>query len=166
LLDALTIRSRLGRVEGLSVTIVGDIAQSRVARSALSVLRCLGARVVLVGPPGMLPRSFASLGAELSNDLDAVLPEADVVMSLRIQHERLSGPAIPSLGEFISLYQMNRERLARCKPSVILMHPGPMNRGIEMTADIADGPQSAVREQVSNGVFVRMAVLEWTGGVF
>lgn len=159
LLDLYTIRERKGRIEGLDVAIVGDIAHSRVARSDLIGLKKLGARVTLVGPPTLVPRSFEKLGAIVSNDLDAVVPHMDVVNLLRIQRERITSSVFPSTREYVQLFGMNRQRLARCKPDVLIMHPGPVNRGIELAADVADGPHSSILRQVTNGLAVRMAVL-------
>ncbi|MEP0848053.1 MAG: aspartate carbamoyltransferase catalytic subunit [Phycisphaerae bacterium] len=159
LLDLFTIRERKGRIEGLNVALVGDIAHSRVARSNLDGLLKLGARVTFVGPPTLAPKVFEKLGAHVSHDLDAVLPEADVVNMLRIQRERITSNVFPSTREYVRLFGMNRQRLARCKPDVLIMHPGPVNRGIELAADVADGPSSSILRQVTNGLAVRMAVL-------
>lgn len=159
LLDLFTIRERKGRIEGLNVAIVGDIAHSRVARSNLDGLLKLGARVTFVGPPTLAPKVFEKLGARVTHDLDAVLPETDVVNMLRIQRERITSNVFPSTREYVRLFGMNRQRLARCKPDVLIMHPGPVNRGIELAADVADGPSSSILRQVTNGLAVRMAVL-------
>lgn len=159
LLDLFTIRERKGRIEGLNIAIVGDIAHSRVARSDLQGFLKLGAKVTLVGPPTLAPRAFEQLGARVSSDLDALLPELDVVNMLRIQRERITSSVFPSMREYVRLFGMNRERLARCKPDVLIMHPGPVNRGIELAADVADGPNSTILRQVTNGLAVRMAVL-------
>lgn len=159
LLDLFTIRERKGRIDGLHVAIVGDIAHSRVARSDLDGLLKLGARVTLVGPPTLVPRAFEQLGARVVYDLDRVLPEFDVISMLRIQNERITSTAFPSVREYVQLYGVGRERLARCKPDVLIMHPGPVNRGIELAADVADGPHSSILRQVTNGLAVRMAVL-------
>ena len=164
LLDLYTIAKRCGRLDGfdlsgLTVAMVGDIAHSRVARSNLIGLQKLGARVVTVGPTTLLPGGFRELGAELSNDLDAVLPEIDVAYMLRVQFERIASQAFPSMREYAALYGLTTERLARCKPGVVVMHPGPMNRGLEIDAAVADGPNSAILQQVSHGLAVRMAVL-------
>lgn len=168
LLDLYTVAKRCGRLdtldfEGLTVAIVGDIANSRVARSDLIGLKKLGAHVILVGPPTLLPRGFADLGdgmtAELSHDLDAVLPRVDVVNMLRVQFERLSGPAFPSTREYHAGYGLTAARMRLARPDVVVMHPGPMNRGLEIDAAVADGPNSAILEQVSHGLAVRMAVL-------
>lgn len=159
LLDLFTIRERKGRFDGLNVAIVGDIAHSRVARSDLQGLRKLGAIVTLVGPPTLVPRAFEQLGARVTHDFDAVLGEMDVISMLRIQKERITSSVFPSVREYVQLFGMTRERLARCKPDVLIMHPGPVNRGIELAADVADGPHSSILRQVTNGLAVRMAVL-------
>jgi aspartate carbamoyltransferase catalytic subunit len=163
LLDVYTICRRLKRddwdLAGLTVAIVGDIAHSRVARSNIHALRKLGAKVVLVGPPTLLPQAFRELGCELSHDLDAVLPGVDVINMLRVQFERIEGQAFPSLREYATMYGLTAERLRRAKPTTLVMHPGPMNRGLEVESAVADGPQSTILEQVTNGLAVRMAVL-------
>lgn len=164
LLDALTIAQRTGRTDGfdftgLTIAIVGDIAHSRVARSNILCLRRLGARVLLVGPPTLLPGSFTATGCELFHDLDTVLAEADVLYMLRVQFERLSGPAFPSAREYAATYGLTLDRLARAKPGAVVMHPGPMNRGLEIDSAVADGPQSAILQQVANGLATRMACL-------
>jgi aspartate carbamoyltransferase catalytic subunit len=159
LLDLFTIREIKGRVEGLNVAIVGDIAHSRVARSNLQGLSKLGANVTLVGPPTLVPSTFEQLGARVVHNLDAILPEMDVINMLRIQRERATSNLFPSVREYVQLFGMNKQRHARCKPDVLIMHPGPVNRGIELAADIADGPSSSILRQVTNGLAVRMAVL-------
>lgn len=159
LLDAYTIRERFGRVEGLKVAIVGDIVNSRVARSNLWALTKLGAHVIFVGPPTLLPRSFEALGATVTNDFDSVIGQVDVINMLRVQFERIQSSQFPSVREFTSMYGLTWDRFQRCKPDVFIMHPGPMNRGIEIQSDIADGPQSGILTQVANGLAVRMAVL-------
>jgi aspartate carbamoyltransferase catalytic subunit len=159
LLDLFTIRERKGRIEGLNVAIVGDIAHSRVARSDLRGLQTLGANVTLVGPPTLVPRTFEQLGARVTHDFDSVLPQMDVINLLRIQRERIASNVFPSLREYVRLFAMNGERFRRCKPDVLIMHPGPVNRGIELAADVADGPNSSILRQVTNGLAVRMAVL-------
>jgi aspartate carbamoyltransferase catalytic subunit len=159
LLDLFTIREHKGRVEGLNVAIAGDIAHSRVARSDLRGLMKLGAKVTLVGPPTLVPRAFEQLGARVTSDFDAILPEMDVINMLRIQQERITSNVFPSMREYIRLFGMNAERLKRCKPDVLIMHPGPVNRGKELAADVADGPKSSILRQVTNGLAVRMAVL-------
>jgi len=163
LLDIYTICQRLDRqdfdLSGTTVAIVGDIAHSRVARSNVHGLRKLGAKVVLVGPPTLLPQSFADLGCELSTDLDAVLPRIDVINMLRIQFERIQSIQFPSVREYGTLYGLTAERLATAKPEIVVMHPGPLNRGLEIDSAVADGKNSAILTQVSNGLAVRMAVL-------
>src|SRR4051812_14044723 len=159
LLDLYTIRERFGRIEGLKVAIVGDIANSRVARSNLFALSKLGAEVVLVGPPTLLPRSFEQLGARVVHDFDAVIGEVDVVNMLRVQFERTKTSQFPTVREFTRFFGLTWDRFQRCKKDVFVMHPGPMNRGIEIQSDIADGPQSGILTQVTNGLAVRMAVL-------
>lgn len=159
LLDILTIRRRFGRVEGLTVALVGDIAHSRVARSNISGLRKLGARVILCGPSTLVSREWAKLGVEYSYSLDDILPEVDVFNLLRIQFERQVVHPFPSIREYALLYAMNAQRLAACKKDVLIIAPGPINRGVEITPDVADGPQSAILDQVTNGVAVRMAAL-------
>jgi aspartate carbamoyltransferase catalytic subunit len=159
LLDLFTIREHKGRVEGLNVAIAGDIAHSRVARSDLRGLLKLGAKVTLVGPPTLVPRVFEQLGARVTSDFDAILPEMDVINMLRIQQERITSNVFPSMREYIRLFGMSAERLKRCKPDVLIMHPGPVNRGKELASDVADGPNSSILRQVTNGLAVRMAVL-------
>lgn len=165
LLDAYTIRQRFGKVEGLTVAIVGDITNSRVARSNLFCLTKLGAKVVLVGPPTLLPKSFAALGAEISHDFDAVVGRADVINMLRVQNERIKTSQFPSVREFTRLFGLTSDRFKRCKKDVFVMHPGPMNRGVEISSEIADGAQSGILTQVTNGLSVRMAVLYLCLGV-
>lgn len=159
LLDMFTIREVKGRIAGLHIAIVGDIAHSRVARSNLMGLLKLGAKVTFVGPPTLVPRAFEKLGAKVTSDFDRILPEVDVVNMLRIQKERITSSVFPSLREYVRLFGMNQERLTRCKPDILVMHPGPVNRGIELAADVADGPNSSILRQVTNGLAVRMAVL-------
>ncbi len=159
LLDIFTIRQRLGRVEGLKVAIVGDIAHSRVARSNILGLRKLGAEVVVVGPPTLVPGAITAMGCEISDSLDEVLGEVDVINMLRIQFERFQASQFPSLREYSRLFGLNAERLKRCKPDVLVMHPGPINRGVEITSEVADGPNSCILQQVTNGLAIRMAVL-------
>jgi len=159
LLDAFTMRHRLGRIEGLRVAIVGDILHSRVARSNVWLLRTLGAEVTVVGPPTLLPIAIGSWPCAVSYDLDAVLAESDVVMMLRVQHERMTDAYFPSVREYSRRYGLSSDRLARLPGPAIVMHPGPMNRGVEIAAEVADSPRSTIVEQVSNGVAVRMAVL-------
>lgn len=159
LLDLYTIRERFGKIAGLKVAIVGDITNSRVARSNLWGLKKLGAEVILVGPPTLLPRAFESLGARCVHDFDSVVGEVDVINMLRVQFERIKTSQFPSVREFTRLFGLNPERFSRCKPDVFVMHPGPMNRGIEIGSNIADGPNSGILTQVTNGLAVRMAVL-------
>ncbi|MEM7808055.1 MAG: aspartate carbamoyltransferase catalytic subunit [Planctomycetota bacterium] len=160
LLDLFTLRQRFGKIDGLHVAIVGDIANSRVARSNVFGLTKLGARVTLVGPSTLVPASLARLpGVSVSHDFDSVLPEVDAVNMLRIQFERLKSAAFPSNREYAALFGMTEERLARCRDDLLVMHPGPMNRGVEIATSIADGPRSAILDQVSHGLAVRMAVL-------
>src|SRR4051812_11095239 len=154
LLDVYTMRERFGRIEGLKVAIVGDIANSRVVRSNLWILTKLGARVVLVGPPTMCPKTFERLAPNVTvtHDLDAVIGQVDVVNMLRVQFERIKTSQFPSVREFTRLYGLTWDRFQRCKPDVFVMHPGPMNRGIEIQSEIADGPQSGILKQVTNGL--------------
>jgi aspartate carbamoyltransferase catalytic subunit len=163
LVDAYTMRSRLGRLAGLNVAIVGDVLHSRVARSNVLLLHTLGAKVTLVAPPTLLPVGVDAWPCASSYDLDATLPDADVVMMLRVQRERLTNgwkdSFFPSEREYSRRYGMDAGRLRRAPDHAIVMHPGPMNRGVEITAEVADSPRSAIVEQVANGVSVRMAVL-------
>ena len=159
LLDLFTMRERLGRLEGLTVGIVGDICHSRVAGSLVPALRMVGARPIIIGPPTLMPARPDVLGAEVSHTLDDVLPELDVAYMLRIQMERTEGQPFPSLKEYAKLYGINRRRLAGMKPEAIVMHPGPMNRGVEVTSDVADSPRALVLDQVNAGVAVRMAAM-------
>ncbi len=159
LLDAYTLRQRLGRVEGLKVTIVGDILHSRVARSNVLLLHTLGAEVTVVAPPTLLPVGIGTWPCQLSYDLDAVLPTSDVVMMLRVQRERMGVSFFPSSREYAQRYGLDVRRAARLREDTIVMHPGPMNRGVELASEVADGPRSTIVAQVANGVTVRMAVL-------
>ena len=159
LLDAYTVRDRLGRLEGVRVVVVGDVLHSRVARSNVRLLSTLGASVVLVAPPTLLPLGVGAWPAEVSHDLDAALPGADVVMCLRVQRERQDGAYFPSVREYARRYGVDGRRLRLLGGAALVMHPGPMNRGVEITAEVADSPQSTVTQQVANGVSVRMAVL-------
>ncbi len=161
LLDALTIRRHKGRLEGLVVAICGDIAHSRVARSNMHLLTTMGSRVRVVGPPTLIPAEAARLGVEVFHDMKAGLAGADVVMMLRLQRERMSGGLVPSAREFFRFYGLDAEKLAFAKPDSIVMHPGPMNRGVEIESAIADHPtRSVIGEQVEMGVACRMAVLD------
>ncbi len=165
LLDTLTILREKGRVEGLNVTICGDIAHSRVARSTTYALHQLGARVRLAGPRTLLPRDASEWGAEtVHTDFEAALADADVVMMLRLQLERMDGAYLPSRREYFSFYGLTPARLALARPDALVMHPGPMNRGIEIESAIADGEQSVITAQVEMGVAVRMAVLDMLAG--
>jgi aspartate carbamoyltransferase catalytic subunit len=159
LLDAYTMRQRLGRLEGLKVTIVGDVLHSRVARSNVWLLHTLGAEVTLVAPPTLLPVGIETWPAEVSYDLDAVLPKSDVVMMLRVQRERMGVSYFPTSREYSLRYGLDVRRAATLKEDTIVMHPGPMNRGVEIAPAVADGPRSTIAQQVANGVTVRMAVL-------
>jgi aspartate carbamoyltransferase catalytic subunit len=159
LLDIFTMRQRLGRVAGLKVALVGDIAHSRVARSNILGLRKLGAEVIVVGPPTLVPSAIRAMGCEISHRLDDVLGSVDAINMLRIQFERFSGSLFPSVREYSRLYGMNAQRLKRCRKDVLIMHPGPINRGVEITSDVADGPNSCILQQVTNGLAIRMAVL-------
>ncbi|OKX78427.1 aspartate carbamoyltransferase catalytic subunit [Corynebacterium glutamicum] len=159
LLDALTIRQRTGRIEGLKVVIVGDCLHSRVVRSNVDLLSTLGAEVVLVAPPTLLPMGVENWPVRFSYDMDAEIADADVVMMLRVQQERMQGGFFPSHREYATLYGMSKEREARLKDSAIIMHPGPMLRGMEINFQVADALRTAVLQQVSNGVHMRMAIL-------
>ncbi len=164
LLDTFTILEKRGKVEGLNVAIVGDILFSRVARSNIHALLKLGANVTLVGPTTLVPPAFAKLGVRIAHKLDDVLESADVINLLRIQHERQRKEYFPGLGEYISLFGLTKARAARLKPDCLIMHPGPINRGVEIDSDVADGSRSVILEQVTNGLAVRMAVLYLCAG--
>ena len=159
LLDAYTMQQRLGGVEGRTVAIVGDILHSRVARSNIWLLSKLGAQVRLVGPPTLLPTDIDAWPVEVSYDLDASLKDADAVMMLRVQRERMNDAFFPTANEYARLYGLDERRLALMPDHGIVMHPGPMNRGMEIAARVADSPRATITEQVANGVWVRMAVL-------
>jgi aspartate carbamoyltransferase catalytic subunit len=159
LLDLYTIRERFGKVEGLKVAIVGDITNSRVARSNIWALTKMGAHVTVVGPPTLLPKSFESLGVRVVHDFDSVIGEVDVINMLRVQFERIKSSQFPSVREFTHFFGLTHDRFQRCKKDVFIMHPGPMNRGVEIQSQIADGPQSGILAQVANGLAIRMAVL-------
>lgn len=159
LLDAFTIRRRKGRFAGLRVSIIGDILHSRVARSNALLLAKMGADVTLCGPPTLLPREMSCLGARLTYRMEEAVEGADVVMMLRVQFERMQGGYFPSLREYARLYGLTAARLALAAPDAIVMHPGPINRGVEIEGEVADGMASVILEQVANGVAVRMAVL-------
>src|SRR5438132_12434293 len=165
LLDLYTIREKKGRVDGLHVVIVGDILFSRVARSNIFALIKLGARVTLLGPSTLVPRDFERLGVTISHDIDQVLPTADVVNLLRIQHERQRKEYFPGLGEYIRLFGLTKERAKLLRPDCLIMHPGLVNRGVEIDSEVAEGNQSVILDQVTNGLAVRMAVLYLCGGI-
>jgi aspartate carbamoyltransferase catalytic subunit len=161
LLDALTIRRRKGRISGLTVAICGDIAHSRVARSNILLLTMMGNFVRVIGPPTLIPAGIETAGVEVFRDMETGLAGADIVMALRLQRERMSGGMIPSAREFFTFYGLDRRKLGFAKPDALVMHPGPMNRGVEIDSDIADDPlRSVIKEQVEMGVAVRMAVLD------
>jgi aspartate carbamoyltransferase catalytic subunit len=160
LLDALTIRRNKGPIEALTVAICGDIAHSRVARSNIILLNTLGARVRVVAPSTLLPPGIEKFGVEVSRDMREGLRGADIVMMLRLQRERMNGSLVPSSQEYFAYYGLDAKKLAYAKPDALVMHPGPMNRGVEIDSSVADGAQSLIREQVEMGVAVRMAVLE------
>jgi aspartate carbamoyltransferase catalytic subunit len=161
LLDALTIRRRKGRLEGLTVAICGDVLHSRVARSNIHLLTAMGSRVRLVGPPTLMPASADALGVEVFNDMEKGLAGADIVMMLRLQKERMTRGLVPSAREYFRFYGLDAARLAAARPDALVMHPGPMNRGVEIDSAVADDPaRSLIREQVEMGVAVRMAVLD------
>ena len=161
LLDALTIRRRKGRLSGLVVAICGDVAHSRVARSNIHLLNAMGARVRLVAPPTLLPAEIGRLGVEVFHDMRRGLEGCDIVMMLRLQNERMSGALIPSVREYFRFFGLDREKLAVAKPDALVMHPGPMNRGVEIDSAVADDlDRSVIQAQVETGVAVRMACLE------
>ena len=160
LLDALTIRRAKGRISGLTVCVCGDIKHSRVARSNISLLNTLGARVRVIAPSTLLPPKVDRLGVEVFTDMNAGLEGADIVMMLRLQRERMQGSYVPSTREYYHFFGLDSEKLARAKPDALIMHPGPMNRGVEIASTIADHSRSVIRDQVEMGVAVRMAVLE------
>jgi aspartate carbamoyltransferase catalytic subunit len=160
LLDALTIRRNKGPIEGLTVAICGDILHSRVARSNIYLLNALGARVRVVAPSTLLPPHVERLGVEVTRDMREGLQNADIVMMLRLQRERMNGSFVPSTQEYFAYFGLDQKKLAYAKPDALVMHPGPMNRGVEIDSSVADGAQSLIREQVEMGVAVRMAVLE------
>ena len=160
LLDALTIRRNKGRIDGLTVTICGDILHSRVARSNIVLLNAMGARVRVVAPSTLLPPGIERFGVEVSRDMREGLRGADIVMMLRLQRERMNGSFVPSTQEYFHYYGLDQKKLGYAKADALVMHPGPMNRGVEIDSAVADGAQSLIREQVEMGVAVRMAVLE------
>ncbi len=165
LLDTFTIREKLGRVAGLNVLILGDILFSRVARSNIWALTKLGANVTLCGPTTLVPSVFKELGVRITNNIDEAIREADVINLLRIQHERQRKSFFPSIGEYKSMFGLTQERFRTAKPEVLIMHPGPINRGVEIASEVADSPRSVILEQVTNGLAVRMAVLFLLNGV-
>ena len=164
LLDVLTIREHKTKFTGLKVSIIGDLLHSRVLRSNVLLLKMLGADVWVCGPRTMMPAGIDQFGVSATSSLDAAVEGADVVMMLRIQLERMRGYFFPSLREYFNIFGMSSDRLRRAKPDVIIMHPGPLNRGVEIASDVADGPYSVILEQVSNGVAVRMAILYLLAG--
>jgi len=159
LLDAFTIRERKGRLRGLKVAIIGDLLHSRVLRSNIHLLTKMGAHVWVCGPPTLMPADIARFGVTATSSVDEAVRDADVIMLLRIQLERMEGAYFPSLREYFSVFGMTEDRLRLACPDAIIMHPGPMNRGVEIASEVADGPYSVILDQVANGVAVRMAVL-------
>ncbi|MFA6544729.1 MAG: aspartate carbamoyltransferase catalytic subunit [Limisphaerales bacterium] len=164
LLDTFTIREHKGRIAGLNVTILGDILYSRVARSNIWALLKLGAKVTLCGPSTLVPRVFEQMGCRVTYNVDEAVTGADVINLLRIQHERQRKTMFPSIGEYTALFGLNHARFARSKPDVLIMHPGPINRGVEIASDLADCSRSVILDQVTNGLAVRMAVLYLING--
>lgn len=159
LLDTFTVREKKGRIAGLNVTILGDILYSRVARSNIWALLKLGANVTLCGPSTLVPKVFEKMGCRVTHNVEEAIKDADIINLLRIQHERQRQTMFPSLNEYTSLFGLTRARLERCKPDALIMHPGPINRGVEIDSEIADCPRSVILDQVTNGLAVRMAVL-------
>jgi aspartate carbamoyltransferase catalytic subunit len=164
LLDTFTVREKKGKIEGLKVTILGDILYSRVARSNIWALTKLGAKVTLCGPPTLVPREFERMNCRVTYDVEEAIQDADIINLLRIQHERQRKTMFPSLAEYNSLFGLTKARMERTKPDVLIMHPGPINRGVEIDSDVADGSRSVILEQVTNGLAVRMAVLFLVNG--
>jgi len=164
LLDAFTIRERKGRLDGLKIAIVGDLLHSRVLRSNVLLLTKLGAELWVCGPRPLVPVGMDRHGVHVTTSVDEAVADADVIMMLRIQQERMQGAFFPSIREYFNIFGMTAARVARARPDVIIMHPGPMNRGVEIASDVADGPFSVILEQVANGVAVRMAVLYLLAG--
>jgi aspartate carbamoyltransferase catalytic subunit len=160
LLDALTIRRHCGQLAGLTVAICGDVAHSRVARSNIHLLTTMGSKVRVVGPPTLVPGAIRHLGVDIFHTMEEGLRDVDVVMMLRLQRERMSSGLIPSAREYFRFYGLDNRRLALAKPKALVMHPGPMNRGVEIDSQVADSDQSVIQEQVEMGVAVRMAVLD------
>lgn len=164
LLDTFTIREKKGKVAGLNVTILGDILYSRVARSNIWALTKLGANVTLCGPATLVPKTFEQMGCRVTHDVEEAIRDADIINLLRIQHERQRQTMFPGIGEYTTLFGLTKARLARTKPEALIMHPGPINRGVEIDSDIADSGRSLILEQVTNGLAVRMAVLFLVNG--
>src|SRR5438270_9184377 len=164
LLDTFTIREKKGRIEGLNVTILGDILYSRVARSNIWALTKLGAKVTLCGPSTLVPKVFEQMGCGVTHNVDEAIRDADIINLLRIQHERQRKTMFPSINEYATLFGLNKARLAKTKPDALIMHPGPINRGVEIDSEIADGDRSLILDQVTNGLAVRMAVLFLVNG--
>jgi aspartate carbamoyltransferase catalytic subunit len=164
LLDTFTIREKKGKIAGLNVTILGDILYSRVARSNIWALTKMGANVTLCGPSTLVPRVFEQMGCRVTYNVDEAIADADIINLLRIQHERQRKSMFPSLGEYVSLFGLNKKRMERTKPDVLIMHPGPINRGVEIDSEIADCGRSVILDQVTNGLAVRMAVLFLVNG--
>jgi aspartate carbamoyltransferase catalytic subunit len=164
LLDLLTIREKKGHLEGLNVTIVGDVMHSRVARSDIHGMKTMGMTVTVAGPPTLIPPACPELGVKVSHRLDEAIAHADVIMMLRLQHERMQAGLIPSVREYSRVWGLGLDKLEQCRPDVLIMHPGPVNRGVELSPEVADGPYSVILDQVTNGVAVRMAVLYLLAG--
>ena len=164
MLDCFTIREKKGRIAGLNVTILGDILYSRVARSDIWALTKLGAKVTLCGPATLVPKTFEQMGCRVTHDVDEAIRDADIINLLRIQHERQRKTMFPSIGEYTQLFGLNKTRFAKTKPDALIMHPGPINRGVEIDSEIADSGRSVILEQVTNGLAVRMAVLFLVNG--
>ena len=159
LLDMLTMQQAFGRLEGLKVAIIGDVQHSRVARSNFWGLTTMGAEVKMAAPETLIPKDMRALGVDICSNVESAIRDADVVMGLRMQRERQEAGLVPSYREYSRYFGIDRERMKLAKPNAIVLHPGPLNRGVEMTSEVADGPQSYIREQVTNGVAVRMALL-------
>ena len=164
LLDLLTIQEKKGHLEGLNVTIVGDVMHSRVARSDIHGMKTMGMTVTVAGPPTLIPPACQELGVKVSHRLDEAIAHADVIMMLRLQHERMQAGLIPSVREYSRVWGLGLDKLEQCRPDVLIMHPGPVNRGVELSPEVADGPYSVILDQVANGVAVRMAVLYLLAG--
>ena len=164
LLDIFTIREKKGKIAGLNVTILGDILYSRVARSNIWALLKMGANVTLCGPSTLVPRTFEQMGCKVTYNVEEAIANADIINLLRIQHERQRQTMFPSIGEYTALFSLNKARLALTKPDALIMHPGPINRGVEIDSDLADSARSVILDQVTNGLAVRMAVLYLCNG--